>query len=78
MKRTVPWFLAVSRTVNGFVLGVMDTGGFVAACGLHSPFRLVRHNMLISVGLFCRNLRRCDVFSVLNSPMSVVDDYCHT
>ena len=68
----------LARFFDGFMLGVMDRGGFVAACGLNSPFPLVRHNMLISVGLLCPNVLCGDVFSVLDSTMRVVNDEYRT
>jgi hypothetical protein len=61
-----------------FMLVVMNRGGFVATSGLNSPFPIVRHNMLISVGLLCRNLLRGDIFSVLDSTMSFVNDEYRT
>lgn len=59
---------------DSFVLGVMNRGGFGAACGHDSPFPLVGHNVLVSVGLLCRNLFSGDIFSVLDSTVSVVND----
>ena len=64
----------LARVSDGFVLGLMDGSGFAAASGLDSPFPLMRHNMLISVGLLCRNLVRGDVFSRLDSTMSFMND----
>jgi len=64
----------LARAFDGFVLGVMNGSGCAAASGLDRPFPLVRHNMLISVGLLCRNLLRGDVFSMLDSTMSFMND----
>lgn len=63
-KNCTLFFSEFTRMFDGFVLSVMDRSGFAAARGLNSPFSLVQHNMLISVGLLCRNLRRGDVFLV--------------
>ena len=73
-KNRTLFFSEFARMFDGFVLSVMDRSGFAAARGLNSPFSLVQHNMLISVGLLCRNLRRGDVFLVLDSTMSIVND----
>ncbi len=64
----------LARVFDRFVLSVMNSGGVGAASGLNSPFPLVRHNMLISVGRLCWNLLRGDVFSVLDPTMSFVND----
>ena len=73
-KNSTLLFGSGARAFDGLVLSVMDRRRFVATCGLNSPFALVRHNVLIGVGLLCRNLRRSDAFPVFDATMSLVND----
>ena len=64
-NRTLLIWPACARMLDGFMLTApiwvksTEVRSSLPA-GLDSPFPLVRHNMLISIGLLGRNLRRGD------------------